>query len=58
MPIFRYKGDKDDKKRKRRAEHGWDVYNNEAQYRHHKRQMRRAEAGNKLDPNADADAED
>jgi pre-mRNA-splicing factor SYF2 len=36
---------KDDKKGKRRAEHGsgWDVYNNEAQYRHYKKQTRRAD---------------
>ena len=35
---------KADKKQKRRAEHGWDVFNNEAQYRHYKKQVRRAEA--------------
>ena len=40
---------KDEKKGKRRAEHGWDVYNNEAQYRHYKKQTRRAsEAGRAL----------
>ena len=37
----RAKGDKEDKKQKRRAEHGWDVYNNEAQYRHYKKQTNR-----------------
>ena len=35
---------KDDKKAKRRAEYGWDVFNNEAQYRNHKKQVKRAEA--------------
>ena len=35
---------KDDKKAKRRAEYGWDVFNNEAQYRNHKKQIRRAES--------------
>ena len=34
---------KEEKKGKRRAEHGWDVYNNEAQYRHYKKQTRRAD---------------
>jgi len=34
------------KKAKRRAEYGWDVFNNEAQYRHYKKQTTRtAEAG-------------
>lgn len=37
------KQQKASKKDKRRGEYGWDVYNNEAQYRHHKKQMRRAE---------------
>ena len=37
---------KADKKSKRRAEYGWDVFNSEAQYRHYKKQTRRtAEAG-------------
>ena len=37
---------KADKKAKRRAEYGWDVFNNEAQYRHYKKQSRRvADAG-------------
>ena len=37
---------KAEKKGKRRAEHGWDVYNNEAQYRHYKKQQARvADAG-------------
>jgi len=37
---------KAEKKGKRRAEYGWDVYNNEAQYRHYKKQTNRvAEAG-------------
>jgi pre-mRNA-splicing factor SYF2 len=35
---------KEEKKGKRRAEYGWDVFNNEAQYRHYKKQTRRAEA--------------
>jgi len=35
---------KDEKKFKRRAEHGWDVFNNEAQYRHYKKQVRRTAA--------------
>ena len=33
---------KETKKGKRRAEYGWDVFNNEAQYRHYKKQSRRA----------------
>ena len=35
---------KAEKKGKRRAEYGWDVFNNEAQYRNYKKQTRRAEA--------------
>lgn len=35
---------KDEKKAKRRGEYGWDVFNNEAQYRHYKKQQRRTEA--------------
>jgi pre-mRNA-splicing factor SYF2 len=35
---------KADKKGKRRAEYGWDVFNNEAQYRNYKKQTRRAES--------------
>ena len=37
------KNHKDEKKGKRRNEHGWDVYNNEAQYRHYKKQTRRSD---------------
>ena len=37
------KGHKESKKAKRRNEYGWDVFNNEAQYRHYKKQTRRAE---------------
>eukprot|EP00962_Isochrysis_galbana_P058146 scaffold30993_cov242-Isochrysis_galbana.AAC.1 len=33
---------KGEKKQKRRAEYGWDVYNNEADYRHYKKTVRRA----------------
>lgn len=33
---------KAEKKEKRRAEYGWDVFNNEAQYRHYKKQVRRS----------------
>jgi len=37
---------KKEKKEKRRGEYGWDIFNNEAQYRHHKKLVRRAgEAG-------------
>jgi len=35
---------KAEKKDKRRAEYGWDVFNNEAQYRNYKTQTRRAES--------------
>lgn len=35
---------KEAKKGKRRGEYGWDVFNNEAQYRHHKKATRRAQA--------------
>jgi len=35
---------KDEKKAKRRGEYGWDVFNNEAQYRHYKKQVRRTAA--------------
>jgi len=35
---------KAEKKSKRRAEYGWDVFNNEAQYRNYKKQTRRAES--------------
>jgi hypothetical protein len=35
---------KEEKKSKRRGEYGWDVFNNEAQYRHYKKQMRRTAA--------------
>jgi len=34
--------EKDEKKAKRRGEYGWDVFNNEAQYRHYKKQVRRS----------------
>ena len=34
---------KEDKKSKRRGEYGWDVFNNEAQYRHYKKSQRRTE---------------
>lgn len=34
----------EEKKAKRRGEYGWDVFNNEAQYRHYKKQVRRTAA--------------
>jgi len=45
---------KEEKKAKRRGEYGWDVFNNEAQYRHYKKQVRRAGDDGRLDTGADA----
>lgn len=39
---------KDEKKEKRRGEYGWDVFNNEAQYRHYKKKMRRSDDEGRL----------
>ena len=47
--------DKRDKKQRRVKEFGYDVYNNEAQYRNHKKQVRRATAAGRI---ADGDDDD
>mmetsp|Transcript_41407 Transcript_41407/g.88317 ORF Transcript_41407/g.88317 Transcript_41407/m.88317 type:complete len:249 (-) Transcript_41407:425-1171(-) len=39
---------KAEKKQKRRAEYGWDVFNNEAQYRHYKKQVNRSATAGRL----------
>ena len=46
--VAQDKQDKLDKKARRRGEYGWDVFNNEAQYRHFKKRVRRAEEDGRL----------
>eukprot|EP00908_Phaeocystis_cordata_P019297 Transcript_30806.p3 GENE.Transcript_30806~~Transcript_30806.p3 ORF type:complete len:235 (-),score=121.09 Transcript_30806:251-955(-) len=51
--------EKAEKKARRRGEYGWDVFNNEAQHRHYKKRIRRAEeegrVGQEEDDGADPD---
>lgn len=56
--VAQDKQDKLDKKARRRGEYGWDVFNNEAQYRHFKKRVRRAEEEGRLGGAEDVDPEE
>jgi len=47
--------EKSDKKNRNRGQYGWDVFNNEAQHRHYKKRVRRAEEDGRVGVDEDAD---
>ena len=49
--------EKTDKKNRNRGQYGWDVFNNEAQYRHYKKRVRKAGEAGRLDTAAEDDGE-
>merc|ERR1719424_2152470 len=50
--------EKSDKKNRNRGQYGWDVFNNEAQHRHYKKRVRRAEEDGRVGVDEDADGAD
>lgn len=50
--------EKTDKKNRNRGQYGWDVFNNEAQHRHYKKRVRRAEEDGRVGADEDVDGTD